>query len=61
MRGWRLSAGLAGLALVVPLWAAPLGAAEARLISIATGAKSGVYYYAGGTICGRSGIRQAYL
>jgi polyisoprenoid-binding protein YceI len=37
MRGWRLSAGLAGLALVVPLWAAPLGAADWTIVPEGSG------------------------
>ncbi|WP_068110901.1 TAXI family TRAP transporter solute-binding subunit [Tropicimonas marinistellae] len=53
-RRWRTTA-LCSFALIVSFASLPVRAAgpDLSLISIATGNRSGVYYFAGGTICAR--------
>lgn len=59
--GFRLFALLVGaaaaaaLAIVLPSWTA---GREQHLVTIATGSRAGVYYYAGGSICGLVNARR---
>ncbi|WP_172330075.1 TAXI family TRAP transporter solute-binding subunit [Mangrovicoccus sp. HB161399] len=57
LRNRAAAACLAALAAAASLSAAAAGP-EQRLVSIATASRSGVYYYAGGTICGLVNARR---